>query len=146
MSGSDVDVSYNKETFAQFMQPVLAKFPSLASELLDDFKRYKSGELPSYFGKDSIYTAPYTVLEAQLWHIHLKIPPNEFPESQPQVQRTCSRGDPENDIALVYVQGEFELNRYSIIGALHPDAHEIAKKTALMNYLASVAKRFREVN
>lgn len=146
MGRSEIEVSYNKETFSKYFEPKLSAYPTLGENLIDDFRRHKSGELPSYFGKESIYATPFEIIRSQLWHIHLCIPPKTFPAELEQAHRTCLKGDPDNDIALVYTSGEMNLNKYSLIAILCPDAHQTAKNLALIKYLASVAQRFRDIN
>lgn len=139
-------MSYHDDTFDYFFKPVFKVYPHLHDDLLEDFRRYRSGVLPSYFGKDSPYTAPESVRQGHMWHIHLKVPPSQWPQNLAQHARVCAKGAPESDLALVYVQGEYELHRFCLLGVLGPDAHQQAKDKALMNFLASAAKRFREVN
>ncbi|HGN1344087.1 TPA: type II toxin-antitoxin system YafO family toxin, partial [Pseudomonas aeruginosa] len=83
---------------------------------------------------------------AGLMHIHLKFPPDYFPENLPQSDRKCKVGDPEKDACLVYVQGELYENKYSILGILNPDAHAMARDKNIMSYLSRMAQKFRDEN
>lgn len=143
----DVTAEFHPATYAEFFTEPLAKFPSLAADLLQDFVRYKStGELPSYFGCDVPYTQPQLAFNAQLMHIHLCLPPDFFPPNLPQYDRKCRKNAPLKDAALVYVRGEMEENRYCILGVLHPDAHAKARNEKTMRHLARLAKTFRDEN
>lgn len=79
-------------------------------------------------------------------HIHLCIPPRNFPKRQKQGQRKCRKGEPENDVALVYARGLFENHRFCIIGILMPDAHEQANNNELMTWLGRLGREFRSEN
>src|SRR5690554_7950435 len=106
---SKVIVEYHPETYKEFFDEPLKDFPDLAEVIREEFMRYKGlGELPSIFGRDAPYIQPHAALRAQLMHIHLKLPPERFPENLPQYDRTCRKS---RDAALVYVQGELEENR-----------------------------------
>lgn len=140
-------VELNSETFEDLFQPILASYPDLLNSLLVDFATYIDSDrlvLPEYFGCDVAYTQPEEAYRAGLMHIHLAIPPVRFPNKKPQSDRKCPKGDPLQDAALVYVQGLYDEDRYSLIAILHPGAHSKARDRQVMQRLARVAKRFRD--
>lgn len=142
-----VSVEFHPISFAEFFTQPLVNYPTLAADLKADFVAYKgAGVLPSYFGCDVPYTQPQLAFNAQLMHIHLRLPPDFFPPNLPQHDRKCRKGEPENDAALVYVRGELEENRFCILGVLYPNAHAKARDEKIMRYLARLAKEFREKN
>src|SRR5690606_19989716 len=131
----------------EFFTGPLVAHPSLAEDILKDFIRYKSeGVLPSYFGCDVPYTQPQLAFNVNLMHIHLCLPPDSFPDKLPQPDRTCRKGAPHKDAALVYVRGELEESKYCILGVLYPDAHAKARADKIMRYLARLAKEWRDEN
>lgn len=77
-------------------------------------------------------------------HIHIMLPPGLFPENLGQMDRTCRKGAPDKDAALVYVRGELEENHYCILGVLYPNAHAKAREEKTMRYLARLAQKFRD--
>lgn len=140
----DVLVEFNSETYQRFFAGVLAEYPDLLDNLKQDFTDYIQSDrrrLPDYFGKDSPYLDPPAKAEVGLMHIHIAMPPNTF-KSRQQHARKCRKGDPGQDAALVYVQGQLYDNHYSLIALLHPDAHGQARKPGTMRYLTEVAERF----
>ncbi|MFZ4835889.1 type II toxin-antitoxin system YafO family toxin [Rouxiella sp. Mn2063] len=142
-----IEVSINEHTKADYFDATFAKFPDLEKSILDDFIRYKStDELPSYFGCDVAYTQPEGARKSGMMHIHLKLPPAEFPKNKPQADRKCANGDPENDACLVYVRGVLYEDRYSLLAIFNPDAHGIARDHRVMNYLSRVAQHFVDNN
>jgi len=144
-----VEVLFHSDTFAEFFQPIDVKHTGLSATLKAEFSRYiGSGraELPSIFGKDSAYMQPPQAVQACLMHIHVKIPPASFAKNLPQHQRTCQRGKPGDDAALVYVPGELEEDRYLLLAFPWPDAHGRAKGRLTMKYLSRLAKDWRDKN
>lgn len=140
-------VEFNSETYETLFQDVLIDYPGLLDSLKSDFTRYISSDrryLPRYFGKEVAYVKPHGAIDAGLMHIHIAIPPTVFPEKRPRQDRTCPAGSPQQDAALVYTQGLYEEDRYSLIAMLHPDAHGQARQREIMNYLIRVAQRFRD--
>jgi len=79
-------------------------------------------------------------------HIHICIPPALFPKNVPQHDRVCKMGRPGDDAALIYVQGELYEDRYLILAFLWPDAHTKARDISTMQYLARLAKEWRDNN
>lgn len=141
---SAVIVEYHPATFEEFFSEPLKDFPTLAQDLMADFTMYKGADkLPSTFGRDAPYVQPHAAYRAHLMHIHLKLPPEEFPKRLPQIDRTCTR---KRDAALVYVRGELEENRYCILGVLYPNAHAKAREEKIMRYLARLAQEFRDTH
>lgn len=141
-----VVVEFNSETYDVLFKDVLKNYPTLLNRLLEDFERYVSSDrlwLPGYFGRDVPYVSPHDAYNAGLMHIHIAIPPATFPISRPQFDRKCS-SSPEKDAALVYTQGLYDEDRYSLIALLYPDAHGKARQREIITHLARVAERFRE--
>ncbi|WP_024696143.1 type II toxin-antitoxin system YafO family toxin [Pseudomonas syringae] len=143
---SEIEVSFHPDLYNALIEDVLKDFPDFAEALLEDFREYKSGGLPDYFGKDDLYLHPPLAYSVKLWHIHLAMPPEKFPRGMAQRDRKCRKGNPHQDAALVYVQGLYEENRYCILTVLHPDAHSKARENQVIGYLARLAKEFRDAN
>lgn len=142
-----LNVSINPATRDAFFSDFFVRFPTLEQSIIDDFARYEeTGELPDYFGRDVAYTQPHSAYRAGLMHIHLCLPPNVFPDNRPQFDRVCRIGDADNDACLVYVQGEMEEDRFSLIAVMHPDAHREARRPEIMSYLSRIAQDFRDNN
>lgn len=140
-------VTYHPDTYDEFFSDLLADFPTLPQDLMADFLMYKgTGQLPMRFGRDAPYTQPHAAYRAQLMHIHLKLPPDRFPENLPQWDRVCKKQTPHKDAALIYVRGELEEHRYCLFGVLYPDAHARAREEKVMRYLARLAQKFRDEN
>lgn len=140
-----VEVIFHPETYERFFKPMESSHPKLMTVLLEDFRRYQvsmRGDLPDYFGYDSEYGSPPEVAGC-LEHIHLRIPPNTFPSNRKQIDRKCRKGDPENDVALVYTRNLMSPNRFCIIGILAPDAHKQSRNMPLMRYLGQLARQFQ---
>ncbi|WP_313128160.1 type II toxin-antitoxin system YafO family toxin [Stutzerimonas nitrititolerans] len=144
-----VEVEYHPDSYDLFFKPLEAEHPELMRMLLEDFRTYQQSMrqcLPDYFGYDAEYGYPPEVAGC-LEHIHLCIPPRIFPKNAKQAYRKCRKGDPDNDVALVYARGLFEPHRFVILGILAPDAHGKARNDlALMRYLGSLARAFRRDN
>lgn len=142
-----VTVEIHPATKAEFFTQVLAAYPTLIRDLAADFEAYKGrGVLPSYFGCDVAYTEPTSAYNAHMMHIHLCLPPDHFKPNTPQFDRKCPMNAPHKDVALVYVRGELEENRFCILAVLHPNAHAKARDEKMMKYLARMAKDFRDKN
>lgn len=144
-----VQVDFHPQAFVEFFAPVDAKFPGLSETLKAEFVRYIESdriELPSIFGRDAPYTQPSLALQVGLMHIHLRIPPATFPSNLPQRDRVCSRGSPENDAALVYVQGELYEDHYLLLAVLWPHAHAKAREESIMRQLSRLARSWRDSN
>ncbi|MBM0140170.1 type II toxin-antitoxin system YafO family toxin [Pseudomonas cannabina] len=139
-------VEYNPETYDELFKPIIASYPTLLGSLLADFAGYiDSGRLeaPLYFGCDVPYVKQHEAYVAGLMHIHLAIPPVVFPKNRPQADRKCPR-NPSTDAALVYAQGLYYEDRYTLIALLYPSAHAKAADRKIILRLAAVAARFRD--
>ncbi|WP_312483839.1 type II toxin-antitoxin system YafO family toxin [Pseudomonas sp.] len=133
-------VRINPRTYDSFFAPVAKQYPGLIDKLIRDFKRYVDSDRnyqPSYFGRDCPYVEPPLAYSSRLMHLHLNLSPSGFPHSKPRNDRT-------SDTALVYVRGELDDYQYSLLAVFHPDAHHLARDSKMMNYLARIAKDFRE--
>jgi len=143
-----VEVSFHPDTYDRFFKPLEASHPGFLEQLVEDFRRYQGSmreELPDYFGFDAEYGSPAQIAGC-IEHIHLCIPPRSFAGHKRQYDRKCRKGEPENDIALVYARGLFEHHRFCIIALLMPDAHEQGRSESLMVYLGQLGRRFRNDN
>lgn len=143
-----VEVSFHPSTYERFFKPLESSHPGFLDQLLADFCRYQQSmreDLPDYFGLDVEYGSPPAIAGC-IEHIHLCIPPRNFPKRQKQAQRKCRKGEPENDIALVYARGLFENHKFCIIGILMPSAHDQANDNELMLYLGRLGREFRNDN
>jgi len=143
-----VEVSYHPETYDRFFKPLELSHPGFLDDLLRDFTRYQQSmraDLPDYFGYDAEYGHPPEIAGC-IEHIHLCIPPRSFPANKRQVDRKCKKGDPLNDIALVYARGLYETHRFCIIGILMPDAHRQHHNKRLMLELGRIGRRFKNDN
>lgn len=49
-------VTWNSDSYAQFLEPVFRVMPDLKTSLLADFVSFKNGFYPAVFGKDGPYT------------------------------------------------------------------------------------------
>lgn len=142
-----IDVEFNPKTYDQLFAAVLADYPSLLENLRQDFIDYIASDrmnLPHYFGKESPYMQPYAAQKAGLMHIHIAMPPTTFTKNKPQFDRKCPMGEPNQDAALVYAQGELDESKYSLIALLHPDAHGQARNSKTMQILINAAEDFQE--
>lgn len=104
------------------------------SDLITDFKKYKSGEKVHYFGKDVPYHEPRPYAEnAGLRHVHIldKIKSLKLGHSNT------------SDSALVYTEGATHPNTYFIIDFIDDNAHNVARSHDYMNWLLSEAEKFR---
>ncbi|EOU7305121.1 type II toxin-antitoxin system YafO family toxin, partial [Citrobacter freundii] len=64
-------VTWNSDSYAQFLQPTFDIKPDLKITLLDDFTSLKQGMCPAVFGKDGPYTAPGAIVSSRVYHVHL---------------------------------------------------------------------------
>lgn len=144
-----VEVSFHPGTYGEFFAPVDEKHSGLSATLSSEFRRYVESNrqvIPSIFGRDVPYTQPPLALQACMMHIHIRIPPDSFPNGVAQCDRVCRKGKPREDAALIYVPGELYENRYLILAFFWPDAHTKARDRAGMRYLARLAKDWRDNN
>ncbi|MGN0924736.1 type II toxin-antitoxin system YafO family toxin [Ectopseudomonas mendocina] len=141
----EVEVSYHPRTYGRFFKPLESSHPDLMGGLLNDFAMYQQSDrelLPDYFGFDAEYGWPPEIA-GTLEHIHLCIPPRKFKARTKQIDRKCKKGDPANDIALVYTRGLYECHVFCILGILLPDAHKKQVDRELMLELGRLAQEFR---
>lgn len=142
----------------KYFEEIDAEYPGFSASLLSEFKRYKQSTkdridsgyskkqyLPSIFGKDVGYTEPHGCLIEEIMHIHLAIPPNEFPPKKPQYLRVCDIKHPELDAALVYTSGIDDREYcFLILGIFYPHAHKKANNMTIMRKFIREARDFRE--
>lgn len=142
-----VSADFHPLTYKELFVDVLTDFPGLDLAILAAFIEYKaSGVASGRIGRDAPYVWPEAAFKHKLMHIHLKLPPGNFSEKLPQIDRVCKRGTPAKDAVLVYVGGSLEEDRYCLLGVLHPDGHAKAREEKLMRYLARLAQKFRDEN
>lgn len=142
-------VQYHPTTFAEYFEPLDARYPGLSAKLSDDFKVYMDshqGIVPKYFGRDAPYMQPAEAEQAKISHIHIKLPPGYFRQDIAQYYRVCSWRHPREDAALVYARGYLEEHSYLLLAFLWPDAHALARDKSLMRYLAQLASEWRDQN
>jgi len=111
-------------------------------QLINDFKRYKSGELLAIFGKDVLYdhmNTPRIILDEKVWHVHMIELSKVFPRYIRQERKTSEKH-------LVYCKAVMNDNHYYLITILEPNAHDLAHNRDLMIRLGKIAERFREKN
>jgi len=110
------------------------------SDLVEDFKAYKSGEgHPNTFGRDAPYddrTTYLPVKQEEVQHIHL-IESSGWPIHTLQFNRT-------SDTHLVYCQGFWDPSCYLLIQILSPDAHNKARDNNIMRKIGKIASKFRK--
>jgi len=60
-------VTWNSDSYAQFLDPVFSKIPGLKDSLLSDFIAFKGlGTFPDILGKDGPYTAPGDIVSSRV--------------------------------------------------------------------------------
>ncbi|MEA9393544.1 hypothetical protein SJI19_23950 [Acerihabitans sp. TG2] len=65
-------VTWNSDSYAQFLDPVFSKMSNLKTYLLSDFIAFKGvGTFPDILGKDDPYTAPGAIVSSRVYHVHL---------------------------------------------------------------------------
>lgn len=144
----EVEVVFHPATYDEYFKPLEISHPGFVEVLLEDFKRYQQSmrdDLPDYFGFDAPYGSPPEIAGC-IEHIHLCVPPRAFPKRAKQFKRLCRKGDPVNDIALVYTRGRIDFHKFCIIGILMPDAHARQNSNALMLRLGRLGRIFRNEN
>jgi len=133
--------------FDEALNDLSGVWPSIRQDLLDNFHTYVSSEtavLPDTFGRDSIFNEPYLAQRARLRHLHICLPPRTFDGNRCQQDRKNRPEAPENDVFLVYARHEFDEHRFLIVALLQPDAHALARDTAVMKRLAYIAQEFQD--
>ncbi|QQN20991.1 type II toxin-antitoxin system YafO family toxin [Pseudomonas cannabina] len=142
-----ISATFHPLSYVEFFGPLLADYPGLDTDILQAFTEYKAtGRASGIIGRDAPYVEPYAAFRANLMHIHLKLPPGEFPKNLPQIDRVCRKGQPHKDAALVYVKGELEEYKYCLLAVLYPSGHAKAREEKIMRYLARLAQQFRDEN
>ncbi len=140
-----VTVTYNVKSYAHFFKPIFVEFPHLEKSLLDDFTAYKAtGQLPSYFGRDTDYARPADIIGSGLMHIHLGLHGKKLvtPQGKP-IDSNTSQWNRTSDSALLYAQNLVDENCYSLVALFDPGAHAKARDEERMRLLASYASEFR---
>lgn len=139
-------VSVNPGTKSSYFDAFFATHPSIPIQLIDDllrdfelYKRY--GRKPGYFDRDCRYDRPESIINSEIYHIHLDLTSSIPFEGQPVQFRQVS------DTALVYTRGYFNEEAYSILAILEP-AHAMASagNNALMRTFQRHADEFRNRN
>lgn len=141
-----IEVAFHPDT-EHYFDSIDSTFPGFKQELLESFTDYiASGRevVPDCFGNDAPYTQPYGAFRAGLMHIHIAVPPTTFPKKRPQADRKCPMNAPDQDAALVYVQGELEEDHYCLLAILFPNAHQQASDNRTIPYLARLAQDFKD--
>lgn len=144
-----VNADYNKDSYNLYLKAVFQKYPDLESRLLADFIRYKStGELPDYFGRDTLYDDPEDIRDAELRHIHFEIGTHVFgplPKWVDLTDKQAIQWERTNNTALVYARNLLDENQYTLIAVFTPYAHETAREYPKMRELAGYARKFSEL-
>jgi|TARA_R110001583_G_scaffold192029_1_gene358071 mRNA interferase YafO len=148
-SKKHVDVSFHPKTkhlFEEFSRD----FPDLLASLETDFTDYmmyiigKSDYIPNRFGKFEPYRKPNVIASSGLMHIHICVPPRTGFTSNYLAQRVCRIDEPHADAALVYAQHAYDEEKYCILALLYPHAHAKGNEDDLIQFLARLAREFRE--
>jgi mRNA interferase YafO len=111
----------------------------LLKTVVEDFKQYKGGKArPINFGRDEIYTFPFSVKAAELEHIHLK----DDKSKKWNLQKVSFNKT--SDTALIYCQGSNQKNFYYLISILENAHATYRTKPLYLVGLAELAEVFRE--
>lgn len=130
-------VTWNSDSYAQFLDPVFSKMPGLKNSLLSDFIAFKGlGTFPDILGKDGPYTAPGAIVSSRVYHVHLLFTKAERSSSRKRYNRTSNR-------VLVYTQHAKFQNIYSLLAIFPNDAHALAKDPKIMADIAAYARVFQ---
>ncbi|ABC29427.1 hypothetical protein HCH_02638 [Hahella chejuensis KCTC 2396] len=128
------------------------------SQLIKDFSAYKNGGFISYFGRDTLYLEPRSLMnDAKVLHIHLLHENHKWYKAQQEAIKSgrepidnymlrCDVNPPEFDRALIYTQGRKNKNYYLILDFLNGYAHArttISGKNRLNNtiYMEELVKK-----
>jgi mRNA interferase YafO len=142
-----VIVEYNKDSYDFYLKQVFNGFPGLEQQLLDDFIIYKStGRLPDYFGRDTLYTDPSDIQDAELRHIHFEVGNDKFklPTGWRNLTSQQLQWVKTTNTALVYTKHLLNEDHYSLIAVFTPLAHMKARDYGRMRVLAGYARKFHE--
>ncbi|CZY17163.1 type II toxin-antitoxin system YafO family toxin [Enterobacter hormaechei] len=129
-------VTWNSDSYAQFLQPTFDIKPDLKITLLNDFTSLKQGMYPAVFGKDGPYTAPGAIVSSRVYHVHLLFTKQERTSSRNRFNCTSDR-------ALVYSQHAHFQDVYSLLAIFPNNAHQFAKDPKIMADIAAYAAAFQ---
>ncbi|HHL3125688.1 TPA: type II toxin-antitoxin system YafO family toxin, partial [Citrobacter freundii] len=118
-------VTWNSDSYAQFLQPTFDIKPDLKITLLHDFTSLKQGMYPAVFGKDGPYTAPGAIVSSRVYHVHLLFTKQERTSNRNRFNCTSDR-------ALVYSQHAHFQDVYSLLAIFPNNAHQYAKDPKIM--------------
>lgn len=143
-----VTATYNTQSFDLYLKSVFAKYPHLESQLLADFIAYKStGNLPDYFGRDTLYSDPEDIRDAELRHIHFELGKQVFgplPKWIDLSDKQAVQWERTTNTALVYARHLLDENHYTLMAVFTPYAHEYAREEWRMRELAGYARKFSQ--
>lgn len=145
-----VIAEYNKESYDIYLKQVFIKYPGLEAQLLADFVAYKStGNLPHYFGRDTLYEEPDDIKDAELRHIHLVVGTQVFDPAPKWVKPQTADNQTiqwyrTSNTALVYAKNLMDENHYTLMAVFTPYAHEEARIYPKMRQLAQFSRNFSE--
>jgi mRNA interferase YafO len=107
--------------------------------LVGKFRAYKNnGDTGTFFGRDTYYDRPPSVVDAGLWHVHLAdAKSGPFKLRYAQFNRA-------SNTALVYCSGYFKPDHILLIGILN-NAHDLYRDKPYSWYvpLVALAEAFR---
>ncbi|APG37854.1 toxin YafO [Escherichia coli] len=129
-------ITWNSDSYAQFLKPTFDIKPDLEITLLNDFKSFKQGMYPAIFGKDGPYTAPGAIVSSRVYHVHLLFTKQERTSSRSRFNCTSDR-------ALVYSQHAHFQDVYSLLAIFPNNAHQYAKDPKIMVDIAAYAAAFQ---
>ncbi|YBF83220.1 type II toxin-antitoxin system YafO family toxin (plasmid) [Klebsiella pneumoniae] len=131
-------VTWNSDSYAQFLEPVFRVMPDLKTSLLADFVSFKNGFYPAVFGKDGPYTEPGSVVSSRVYHVHLLFTKQERNSHRNRFNCTSDR-------ALVYAQHAKFQDVYSLLAIFPKEAHKTASDPAKMSDIAKYAAAFQKL-
>ncbi|HCB9136273.1 TPA: type II toxin-antitoxin system YafO family toxin [Klebsiella pneumoniae] len=131
-------VTWNSDSYAQFLEPVFRVMPDLKTSLLADFVSFKNGFYPAVFGKDGPYTEPGSVVSSRVYHVHLLFTKQERNSHRNRFNCTSDR-------ALVYTQHAKFQDVYSLLAIFPKEAHKIASDPVKMSDIAKYAAAFQKL-
>jgi len=124
-------------------------------QLINDFKAHKEGALIPYFGRETSYERPPSIIDSELLHIHiLHESSRAYRQQQAAIRRgnprdpfglRCDMDRPEHDRALIYTIGLANRNYYYVLDYFSGNAHELANNSDRMRELAKRADAFRSI-
>lgn len=132
-----------RHLFAETFQ----ELPNFENQLLSIFKKYKESSeefVPNIFGRDVPYRYPIKLFNLDVSHIHLKLPPDKFPENVAQYERCNKKQQPNKDIFWVYVKSQFSHNKYALLAILRPNAHDQSKQKKILDLFCDYAEKYQD--